>query len=287
MRAASSLIAIELDGLDARTVRLPIVRLANRDCLHARSKALEPEWPRSNRPVPIVEAVRNHQQREIAEDMQEVGVSSMKLDGQLLRTRHAHVLDDSERAGPRGLGVGAAMPIDGVGDVLHRQRLAVVEFDAVANLERPCRRARLDLPALQQLRLDAALSVVRDQPVHDLPADVDAEGVHVGRRIQAVGRPRAADAKAQGAARWLAGRNARRWPARARRERRSGSGNRQLQRRPARHGRAKLHRSPLPQINPGDLTRPCAAGAAPRPANRAESPAPTTIAIPYRDDRAG
>ena len=80
------------------------------------------------------------------------------------------------------------MVIDRRHHVFGVKRLAIVELDALANLETPCRGVVRGFPAFRQFRHQVAIRGDFPDMVMHVHVETADPGVLVGRRIERVGR---------------------------------------------------------------------------------------------------
>src|SRR5882724_1516787 len=92
------------------------------------------------------------------------------------------------------------MQVQRIDDVVGIERLAVVEGDALAEVEDPFGGAGLRFPALGQLRYRLVVGAVLDEAIHQGEADLQRDGVRIGRDVQAVGGAAAGHAEPERAA---------------------------------------------------------------------------------------
>ena len=96
--------------------------------------------------------------------------------------------DAAERAERVGRALGVGLQLVGVDDVVGRERRAVVELDAAAELERPHRRVGVGAPALGQHRHELQARVGDAQVLTRLAEHVEAALVGDGDRVDRRGR---------------------------------------------------------------------------------------------------
>ena len=129
----------------------------------------------------------------------EVGIAFREREDHMVSVR-LDVLDAGNRPRCARLRVRPAMHVDRVDDVCRVERVPVVEFDALAQLEGPDLRFRVGLPALRELAGHVAVGGDLDEAVAYLPARVEIVGVQQRRTFQAVRRRATAHRLTQSAA---------------------------------------------------------------------------------------
>ncbi len=167
--------AEELDLVEPGAIA-PVAFVAHRDRAHARRELLALERAGADRGGEILGAVLDDVEMGGAQDHREIGVRSRQLDADLVRPGRADLLHRC----CEGLGLAAdlrvEMALQRIDHVLSREGLAVVEGDALPQLEGPDR-GLVVLDRLRQLRLRLAGFVDPGQlVVEQVAADI------VGRR---------------------------------------------------------------------------------------------------------
>ena len=124
----------------------------------------------------------------IADDEGEIRAASLQRDDDGVAALGLDVGDRLDQRLGRRFRVFAAMVIDRRHHVVGVKRLAVMELDALANLETPCRGVGRGFPAFRQFRRQfSVLAYFRQMVVQEI-VDTADPGVLVGRRIERVGR---------------------------------------------------------------------------------------------------
>ena len=123
----------------------------------------------------------------VAHQERKVGVAALQGDRDAMRSIRLDRLDSAENSLCRGLGIVGEMMPEGVDDIPGVERLAVVELDALANLEHPRLRVRGGVPALRQLRNQLTRGRHLGQVVADLAEQyVDHVGIQNEPGVQDV-----------------------------------------------------------------------------------------------------
>ena len=140
----------------------------------------ERERSGSDEVVEVFEAVRHDQALVHAEVHREVGVGGLQLDDEPVTIRPDVGGGIDQRLDDR-VGILAPVTVEAVDAVLDGQRLAVVELDALADLEPP----RLQVGRRVPLGGEVRLRLLIRRVANDLAADLESPQV-VERRVQAV-----------------------------------------------------------------------------------------------------
>ena len=175
----------ELDAVEMDLAGVPVVGVAHEGGCAARCELLHAERAGADgREEILVSLRRNHELRE-GEDGREFDLRSREDEANGQRVVGAHLFDGGHQIARPGLGFRAQVPLHVPHDIRGGQRLAVMEFDAAAQLEHPFRAVGLGrLPGLGEARLDGELLVDTDQTVVDLKTAGDVGVGEYQRRIE-------------------------------------------------------------------------------------------------------
>ena len=190
-----------LDRIEMGAAGFPVVRIALHDGFHARLESLEDEAAGADALGEFSFVLLHHAQGLQGHDVREADIALLEDDGQFVFAGCLHLghrLQD--RGGGRGrpLDPVAVQRIDRVFGV---EGLAIVEGDALAQLEHPGLGIGRAFPAFGQFRDENTARTEFDQVVAQLAEQEKLEISLVKRGIETVGRGEIAHADLQGAAR--------------------------------------------------------------------------------------
>ena len=179
----------ELHLVEVGAIRgLPVVLEARETGTHPGLEVVElvASAPDARLPVDAVSVRGQDGDVVVADDVGEVGVAAVERDHHRVSALDADVGHRLQQGFRGRLGILVPVVVDGSHHVVGVESLAVMEFDALANLEAPGGGIRRGLPALGQLRLEAV-----DRYLGEMVVLGHVENRHVavleGRRIQGVG----------------------------------------------------------------------------------------------------
>jgi hypothetical protein len=133
--------------------------------------------------------------RAVGQNIGKIGIAAIEHDLDLTVRDLDHVGKLAGRRTRRGSGSLAAMQVQRIKNVLGRQRLAIVEGDALTDLEGPFLGVGRGFPAFEQLGLDHIVLVDFDKAVEGHIGLVDRHPVLQNANIEIVGGGTAADAE--------------------------------------------------------------------------------------------
>ena len=184
---------------EAGFARLPGVRVALQGRTHP---GVELAQEVAARPFPGMQVRltvhrRHHAEVVVGEEERQVGVGVGDFHHHGVVTIDADIADPREHALGRGLGLLAAVHVDGVDDVFRGQAFPVGELDTLAELEAPDLRVGTGFPAFREVRGRPPVDADIDETVADGPADDDHRGRVVLGGVQRVDRVRVVQAATQ------------------------------------------------------------------------------------------
>lgn len=188
-----------LDRIDEATIGIPVVRIAPGDGADAGLESIQDIGAGADGFVGR-RALGHDPDMVVGQDIGQVGVPIAQGDGHLVVVGRGNIGDLVEQGARAGLGLLAAVMIDGIDHVGGLHLLAVVKRHPLAQLDDPDLGAGLGLPTDRQRRLDLVLDVELGQRVVELRAeDLRIAGRVVGG-IERVGAAGVVDAEDEGSA---------------------------------------------------------------------------------------
>ena len=186
-----------LDRVEMGAIRLPVIRVLADDGFDTRLVGFEDVAAGADPGVEIHVILGHDEHRGQRQNRGETCIRLVQGDRHLIGGGGLNVLDHGDQRLGLADRVLAPVQVDREDHVIGIHRLAVVEFDTLAQLEHPDGQIVVGFPAGRKLRDENAAGTDLDQVVADLPLQVLHEFRLVHLRVQRLTRVETADSEAE------------------------------------------------------------------------------------------